>query len=344
VVSTRAILIDRVGPPEVLVEREIPLPPLGPGDIHLEVHAAGVNFADLMMRAGLYGTVPPRPFSPGFEVAGVVQRVGSGVRHLAPGDRAVALLRFGGYARDVVAPADRAFRYPESLRPAEAAAIPVVFLTAWVCLFESGRARAGETALILGAAGGVGTAAVQLAVRHGLKVIGTAGDDRKRRYVIETLGAAACLDSRGEWAAQVEQVVGPRGIDLALDPVGGSATAHCRRLLAPLGRLVFYGLSQAMPGRRRNWLSAAWGWLRTPRIHPLSLIEPNIGVLGVHLLHLHGKEPMLAAALQQIFAAVTRGELRPVVDRAFPLNRDGAVAAHEYLHARGNVGKVVLTP
>jgi len=341
-VRTRAILIERLGPPEALVEREVPLPPLGPGDIHLEVHAAGVNFADLMMRAGLYGTVPPRPFSPGFEVAGVVQRVGADVRSLAPGDRAVALLRHGGYARDVVAPATRAFRYPDSLSAAQAAAIPVVFLTAWVCLFESGRARAGETALILGAGGGVGTAAVQLAVRHGLRVIGTAGDDSKRRYVVETLGAAACFDSRAEWGGEVERLLGSRGVDIALDPVGGEATARCRRLLAPLGRLVFYGLSQAMPGRRRHWWSAARAWLRTPRFHPLSLIEPNIGVLGVHLLHLHGKEPMLAAALQQIFAGVTRGELHAVVDRAFPLTRDGAVAAHEYLHARKNVGKVVL--
>jgi NADPH:quinone reductase-like Zn-dependent oxidoreductase len=343
-VRTRAILIERLGPPEVLVEREVPLPPLGPGDVHLEVQAAGVNFADLMMRAGLYGTVPPRPFSPGFEVAGVVRRVGPDVRSLAPGDRAVALLRYGGYAQDVVVPADRAFPCPDALSAAQAAAIPVVFLTAWVCLFEAARARAGETALLLGAGGGVGTALVQLAVRHGLRVVGTAGDDRKRRYVTETLGAAACFDSRTEWSAEVERLLGSRGVDIALDPVGGEATARCRRLLAPLGRLVFYGLSRAMPGRRRNWLAAAWAWARTPRFHPLSLIEPNIGVLGVHLLHLHGKEPMLAAALQQIFAGVARGELHPVLDRTFPLTRDGAVEAHRYLHQRRNLGKVVLTP
>jgi NADPH2:quinone reductase len=157
------------------------------------------------------------------------------------------------------------------------AAIPVAFLTAWVCLFEVARARPGETALVLGAAGGVGTALVQLGLRHGLRVIGTAGDDRKRRYVTETSGATACFDSRGDWAAAVERLTGPRGVDVALDPVGGPATAHCRRLLAPLGRLVFYGLSEAMPGSRRNWLSAVRAWLRTPRFHPPSLIEPNIG-------------------------------------------------------------------
>jgi NADPH:quinone reductase-like Zn-dependent oxidoreductase len=341
--TTRAILIERVGPPHVLVEREVPLADLGPGDVHLEVHAAGVNFADLMMRAGLYGTVPPRPFSPGFEVAGVVRRVGAQVRGFAPGDRVVALLRHGGYARDVVTPADHVFRYPESLSPAEAAAIPVVFLTAWVCLFEVGHARAGETALVLNAGGGVGTALVQLGVRHGLRVIGTAGDDRKRRYVVESLGAAVCFDSRDDWFAEVERFAGQRGVDIALDPVGGPATGRCRRLLAPLGRLVFYGLSRAMPGRRRHWLTAGWAWLRTARFHPLSLVEPNIGILGVHLLHLRGKEPLLRGALETILSAVDRRDLRPVLDRTFPLTREGAVDAHTYLHARHNLGKVVLT-
>lgn len=340
--TTRAILIERVGPPEALVEREVPLPPLGADSVHVVVHAVGVNFADLLMRAGLYGTVPSRPFSPGFEVAGEVRRVGPEVRDLTPGDRVVALLRHGGYATDVVVPARQAFRYPASLAPTEAAAVPVVYLTAWVCLFEVARARPGERALILGAGGGVGTAAVQLAVRHGLEVLGTAGDDRKRRYVTETLGAAACFDSRGPWPDDVRRRVGARGIDLALDPVGGKATAHCRHLLAPLGRLVFYGLSEALPGRRRVWLRAAWAWARTPRIHPLGLVEPSIGVLGVHLLHLRGKDGLLRDAAARLLGDVARGELRAVVDRAFPLTRDGAVAAHHYLHARRNLGKVVL--
>jgi NADPH2:quinone reductase len=242
----------------------------------------------------------------------------------------------------VVVPATHVFRYPPSLTPVEAAAIPVVFATAWVCLFEVGRARAGETALVLNAGGGVGTALVQLAWRHGLRVIGTAGDERKRRYVVESSGAAACFDSRGDWAAEVERLVGARGVDLAFDPLGGRATARCRRLLAPLGRLVFYGLSEALPGRRRHWLSAIRAWLRTPRFHPLSLVEPGIGVLGVHLLHLHGKEQVLRSALEQIYQAVERGELHPVLDRTFPLTRDGAVDAHTYIHQRRNIGKVVL--
>jgi NADPH:quinone reductase-like Zn-dependent oxidoreductase len=340
--TTTAILIERLGPPEALVAREVPLRDPGPGEVHLRVEAAGVNFADLMMRVGLYGTVPRRPFSPGFEVAGRVVRVGPNVGAWRAGDRAAALMRYGGYTQDIVVQKGQLFHFPESLTPTEAAAVPVVFLTAWVALFEAARVRSGETALVLGAGGGVGTAAVQLARRHGLKVIGVAGSARKREFVQKELKADACLDSQGDWEAEVRRLVGDRGIDVALDAAGGAATASCRRLLAPLGRLVFYGLSSAQPGLRRNWLSAVRAWLRTPPFHPLSLIEPNIGIFGIHLLHLQGREALLSHALEKIYAEVASGALRPIVDRSFPFSREGAVAAHRYLHERRNLGKVIL--
>ena len=339
---TRAILIERHGPPEVLCERDAPLNDLGPECLHLRVRAAGVNFADLLQRVGLYGTTPPLPYAPGFEVAVEVVAVGSAVSDWRPGERAVALLRHGGYAREVVVHRRQAFRYPEALTPVQAAAVPVVFLTAWVALFEAARARAGETALILGAGGGVGTAAVQLATRRGLRAIGTAGSERKRTFVTRELGAAACFDSRGGWEAEVRRFAGERAVDVALDSVGGSATRSCRRLLAPLGRLVFYGLSEALPGDRRSWPRAALAFLRTSWIHPRSLIEPNLGVFGVHLLHLGERAAVLRPAADEIFRMIAAGEVRPIVDRTFPLTRDGAVAAHRWLHERRNLGKVVL--
>jgi NADPH:quinone reductase-like Zn-dependent oxidoreductase len=339
--TTRAVLIERLGPPEALVEREVPLPALGPDCLQLEVHAAGVNFADLLQRAGLYGVAPPRPFSPGFEVAGEVVRIGSAVKDWRVGDRAIALLRHGGYARDAVVTTRQTFRYPDALTPVQAAAVPVVFLTGWVCLFEAARARAGETVLILGAGGGVGTAAVQLAVQRGLKAIGTAGSPHKREFVVAELRAEACLDSQGDWESEVRRLR-PDGVNVALDAVGGRATASCRRLLAPLGRLVVYGLSEAMPGQRRNWLRAGLAYLRTPRFHPLALVERNMGVFGVQLLHLWDQEAVLRPALAEIYRGVVEGELRPVIDRTFPLDRDGAVEAHRYLHERRNLGKVVL--
>lgn len=341
--TTRAVRIERHGPPEVFVEREIPLPRPTAGEVHLRVRAVGINFADLFMRAGLYDTVPPRPYSPGFEVAGEIVGVGDGVEGWAPGDRVVALIRHGGYAHDVVVSTRNLFRYPERLTPAEAAAIPVVFLTAWVCLSECARVRAGETALILGAAGGVGSAAVQLAVRDGLRVIGTAGTPEKRAFVTGELGAEACFDSRGNWEPDVRRLIGDRELDVALDATGGEATAACRRLLAPLGRLVFYGMSAALPTRRKNWPRAALAWLRTPRIHPMDLVQPCIGIFGVHLLHLQEREELLLPGLEEIYRGIESGELRPVLDSTYPLSRDGAVEAHRYIHERRNLGKVVLT-
>jgi NADPH:quinone reductase-like Zn-dependent oxidoreductase len=341
--STLAIQISRFGPPETLAETEVPLPDPGPGEIHLRVAASGVNFADLLQRVGLYGTIPDLPYAPGFEVAGQVARVGENVEGWKTGDRAVALLRFGGYARDVVLPAHQAFPFPGQLSFPEAAAVPVVFLTAWVCLFETGHARPGDTALVLGAGGGVGTAAVQLAVDRGLRVFGTAGSPEKRSFVVEQLGAEACFDSRGAWADDLfEALGGKRGLDIALDPVGGRATAAARKLLNPLGRLVFYGMSEALPGSKRSWLKAAMARFRTPSIHPLSLVVPNQGVFGVHLLHLQEKEAMMGPALEEIFRGVVDGRWKPVLDRSFPLDGPGAVEAHHHLHARRNLGKVVL--
>jgi NADPH:quinone reductase-like Zn-dependent oxidoreductase len=133
-----------------------------------------------------------------------------------------------------------------------------------------------------------------------------------------------------------------RGLDIALDPVGGKATTAARKLLNPLGRLVFYGMSDAMPGRKRSWLKAAWTKFRTPSIHPLSLVVPNQGVFGIHLLYLKDKEAMMGPALEEIFTGVVEGRWRSIMDRTFPLTRDGAVEAHQFLHDRKNLGKVVL--
>lgn len=341
--KTTVIRIERFGPPDVLVEREVSLEELGPTDVHLRVQAAGLNFADLMMRAGIYDSAPNLPFSPGFEVAGKVVRLGGQVEGWAVGDRAIGVIRHGGYAHDVVVPASNLFPCPDSISPVQAAAIPVVFLTAWVCLFQQGNAQPGQAVLILGAGGGVGTAAVQLAVRHEMRVIGTAGTERKRAFVVDELGAEACFDSRSDWEEHVRGVVGDRGLDLALDGVGGRATMASRRLLAPLGRLIFYGFSSAVPKQKRSWLRIGAAWLRTRPIHPLSLVIPNQGVLGVHLLHLGPKEPILRGAMKDILGDILSRELRPIVDRTFPLTREGAVDAHRHVHARRNLGKVVLT-
>jgi len=206
--TTSAILIERHGAPDVLVERVVPLRDPGPHEVRLRVDAAGVNFADLVMRAGMYGTVPPRPYSPGFEVAGEIVQAGAEAAGWRSGDRAVALIRYGGYARELIVPVQHLFRYADGMSPTEAAAVPVAFLTAWVALFETGNARPGDAVLVLSAGGGVGSAAVQLARWRGLRAIGTAGTETKRAFVVQRLGAEACFDSRGAWEQDVAALLG----------------------------------------------------------------------------------------------------------------------------------------
>jgi len=184
-------------------------------------------------------------------------------------------------------------------------------------------------------------------VRGLCRALRQALEEVRREGVIDRWLVVSRGDStlRGHCPLEAEVIAagGPRCVDVALDALGGKATASCRGLLAPLGRLVFYGLSDAMPGWRQNWLEMARAWLRTPRFHPLSLIEPNIGVFGVHLLHLQSREEILRDRLERIYALVTAGRVRPILNRTFPLDRAGAVAAHEYLHGRQVIGKVVLT-
>jgi len=341
--TTRAIRIEKLGPPEVLVEREVPLGDPGPGQLHLRVEAAGVNFADLIMRLGMYRTVPPRPFAPGFEVAGIVERCGQGTEEQwKVGTPVVALMRYGGYSHDVIVEASNTFVRPAAWDAVTAAAIPVVFLTAWAALFEGANARKGQTALVLGAAGGVGTAAVQLAVSAGLRVYGTAGTEAKRAFVAGELGAVDCFDSRGDWYTPLKKAVGERGLDIALDSMGGKDTKKCVSLLAPLGHLSFYGMSNAITPHWWHWPKAAWAWLRMPRFHPMSLMEPCIGVSGVHLLHLASREDRLREAFDAILQRFAEGRLHAVLDSTYPLTAQGAAEAHHRLHNRENLGKVVL--
>jgi NADPH:quinone reductase-like Zn-dependent oxidoreductase len=182
-----------------------------------------------------------------------------------------------------------------------------------------------------------------LAVDRGLKVYGTAGTPEKRAFVVEDLGAEACFDSRGQWVDELARALGgKKGLDIALDPVGGRATAAARKLLNPLGRLVFYGMSEALPGSKRSWIKAALARFRTGSIHPLDLVVPNQGVFGIHLLYLENKEDLMGPALAEIFRGIVDGDWMPILDRTFPLSREGAVDAHTYLHDRRNLGKVIL--
>jgi NADPH:quinone reductase-like Zn-dependent oxidoreductase len=336
----RQMVITRHGAPEVLKATEAPTPLPGDNEVRIAVRAAGVNFADVLARMGLYPDAPKPPVVVGYEVAGVVDAVGSGVTRAQVGDRVVALTRFGGYSTHVVVPAEFAFRMPEEVSDAEGAALPVNYLTSFIALYRMANVAPGETVLIHGAGGGVGIAAMQLARLRRATIIATAS--ASKHAALRALGADHVIDYRTTDVAQeVRRLTSNRGIDVVLDPLGGKSFATSYRLLAPLGRLIIYGVSSMSRGERRNWWHAARAIMQMPTFRPLSLINANRGVFGLNLGHLWDERRPLAAAMQMLLEELSVGRLKPVVAKTFPL--DDAAEAHRYLQSRLNIGKVVLT-
>jgi NADPH:quinone reductase-like Zn-dependent oxidoreductase len=335
----RSVWITRTGPPEVLEVRDGPEPTPGPGEVLIRVRATGVNFADVMARLGLYPDAPPRPCVVGYEVAGAVERLGEGADGaLGVGRRVVALTRFGGYAEAVAVPAAQVFALPERMSFEEGAAIPVNYLTAVLMLRHFGNVRPGERVLVHAAAGGVGMAAIQLCRIAGAEVIGTAS--AAKHAVLREAGVAHTIDYRvQDFETEVRRVTGGRGVDIALDATGAFRKSY--RCLAPLGRLVCFGMSGAATGLTPSWLAAAGRLATLPWFHPVKLMNDNKAVIGVNLGHLWDRIDLLRGEMLGLLADWEAGRIRPVVGKTFPLTE--AAAAHRFLQERQNVGKVVLT-
>jgi len=262
--------------------RDAPDPAPGPGEGRIAVRAAGVNFADVLARLGLYPDAPPLPAVVGYEVAGVIDAVGTGVSGVSIGDRVLTHTHFGGYSTAVVVSAAQTFATPAQLTDIEAAAIPVNYLTASIALYRLANVGAGEIVLVYGAGGGVGIAATQLAKLRDAVVVGTASTSKID--AIRALGVDHAIDHRRQdVAAEVRQLTSGRGADVILDPIGGRQFAVSYDLLAPLGRMIIYGVSSVAGGERRSLWRAARTVLAMPTFKPLSLMNRNRGVLGLNL-------------------------------------------------------------
>ncbi|MBA3297622.1 MAG: zinc-binding dehydrogenase [Acidobacteria bacterium] len=335
----RQAVIPRYGSPDVFKMREGPDPSPAAGELRIRVRAAGVNFADILSRLGLYPDAPRPPMVVGYEVAGVVDGIAPDVTGFAIGDRVVAMTRFGGYSDVVVAPAAQCFHVPEDLSDAEAAAVPVNYLTAALALYRMAALAPGETVLVHNAGGGVGIAATQLARLRRATVIGTAS--AMKHDALRSFGVDHAIDYRhANVVEEVRKITRGRGVDVVLDPIGGSSFTASYRMLAPLGRLVIFGLSSAAPGERRSWWRVLQAWTSTPRFDPLSMINGNRGVFGLHLGHLWEERAQLALFMDMLMDELRQKRLNPVVAKTFPL--DKAADAHRFLQSRANIGKVVL--
>jgi NADPH:quinone reductase-like Zn-dependent oxidoreductase len=338
----RAVYVTRYGGPEVLEVREAPDPVPKAGEVRIRTRAAGLNFAELMARQGLYPDAPKPPCVVGYEVAGTVDAVGSGVSRPAPGDRVVALVRFGGHADVVCAPAGAAMPIPDGASFEEAAALPVNYATAWLMLFRTASVRPGERVLVHMAAGGVGIAALQLLrTVPGVVVFGTAS--ASKHDAIRAEGCTHPIDYRTrDYAVEARAALGGDGLDVVLDPLGGPDWRKGYGLLREGGRLVAYGFANLARGERRSWLHAASQAARIPRFNPLRLMGENRTVAGFNLGHLWRRPELVGEAMGALVALWRDGKVRPRVDSTYPFER--AADAHRRLHDRKNVGKVVLVP
>jgi NADPH:quinone reductase-like Zn-dependent oxidoreductase len=331
----RAVVITKHGGPGVFQVQEKPDPELGPGEVRIDVAAAGINFADVMARMGLYPDAPKTPCVVGYEVAGTILELGEGVTEFTHGQRVLAGTQFGGYASQVVVPADGVLALPDGLTFEQGAAIPVNYGTAWMGLVGFGSLRPGERVLIHAAAGGVGIAATQVAKRQGAEVYGTASPGKHAR--ISELGVDHPLDyTSAGWERGLPK------FDLIMDAIGGKSLRRSYELLGPGGRLIAFGVSALVSGERRNPVSALSTVLRMPRFNLIKQMSASKAVIGLNMYTLSQDERRRAQVSAALRELLDEGAVQPVVAGTFSFEEAGA--AHNMITERRNVGKVVLTP
>lgn len=339
----KAVVIPRYGPASVLEVREWPDPVPGPGQVQVAVKAAGLNFAEVTARQGLYPDAPKPPCVVGYEVAGEVSAVGNGVQALKEGDRVVGMTRFGGHASSVVIDQGMALPMPRGMSFEQAAAIPVNYLTAHHVLFYIGQTHPGSRILLHMAAGGVGTAVLQLLkLVPDVQIFGTASS-AKHDY-LRNLGCQHPIDYRSEdYVEVIRQTLGPdQGLDIVLDPLGGPHWKKGWSLLAPTGRLVSFGLASAIQGGTRSFFHVARSLSSMLFVNPFGLMGSNRTLQGVNLGHLWGETARLRPQLERLLELFEEGVVRPEIHRVFSFA--DAALAHAELEEGRNRGKVVLIP
>jgi len=335
----RAVVITKHGGPGVLQVQERPDPELGPGQVRIDVAAAGINFADVMARMGLYPDAPKTPCVVGYEVAGTIIELGEGAstpaHPLSVGQRVFVSTFFGGYASQVVVAAVDVFPLPEELSFEQGAAIPVNYGTAWAGLIGYGVLQAGERVLVHSAGGGVGIAATQIAKRTGAEVYGTASPGKHAR--IRELGIDHVIDyTASGWERELPQ------FDVILDAIGGKSFRKSYSLLRPGGRLIAFGASSVVSGERKNVVTALRAVARMPRFNIMKQMSESKAVIGLNMLTLLKDRGTIAPWLTPLRPMLDDGTVAPVIAGTFSFDEAGA--AQTMIVERRNVGKVVLTP
>ncbi|HVB84608.1 MAG TPA: zinc-binding dehydrogenase [Rhodanobacteraceae bacterium] len=341
----RRIVIDRPGGYDRLRLVEEPDPSPAAGEVLIDVDAAGVNYADSIVRMGLYASANKLhgyPITPGFEVAGRVIALGADVHDFAMADRVVALTLFGGYSSRLRVPADQVFALPTALNAMHAAGLPTVFLTAWFMTTQQVLPRPGDIWLVHSAAGGVGSALCQLGRLAGCRVIGVVGATHKIAHAA-AMGATMVIDKsvQDPWC-EVRRLA-PEGCQAIFDANGVSTLARSYAHLAVAGKLCVYGFASMLPRNGRlNWLALARDWLRTPRFNPLDMTRFNRSVLACNLSFLAAEAPRLAEGMRWLLERFADRRLQPLPVQTFTLAQ--AADAQRRIESGQSVGKLVLIP
>lgn len=341
----RRVLIARPGGYEQLQIVEEPTPSPAAGEVLIEVGAAGVNYADGIIRMGLYESAKRLhgyPITPGFEVAGRIAALGDGVQGWQIGDAVIGLTLFRGYTSHLCLPVDRVFRLPERLSIEQGAALPTVFLTAWFMVEELLRWHPGDRWLVHSAAGGVGSALAQLGRLAGCEVVGVIGSAHKRETAL-AMGCAQVIDKSSEALWPRARELAPDGYQAIFDANGVSTLAQSYAHLGPTGKLLIYGFASMLPqDGRLNWLKLAWDWLRTPRFNPLSMTRDNKSVMACNLSFLSAHAPRLRLGMSWLLERFADGRLQAPPVSAYRL--DQVADAHRAIESGRTVGKLVLKP
>ncbi|XP_026576707.1 synaptic vesicle membrane protein VAT-1 homolog [Pseudonaja textilis] len=316
-------------------------PSPGAGQICVQVRACGLNFADLLARQGVYDRLPSPPVSPGMEAAGIVLAVGEGVSSPKVGDKVMIMARSGLWQEIVTVQANQTFLMPEGMSFEEAAAFLVNYITAYMVLFDFGNLRPDQSVLVHMAAGGVGTAAVQLCKTvENVTIFGTAS--ASKHEALKENGVTHPIDYRAaDYVAEVRKI-SPKGVDVVLDPLGGSDTTKGFHLLKPMGKLVSYGVANLLTGQRKNLMAMAKTWWNQFSINALQLLHLNKAVCGYHLGYLEEEVELLTAVVTKLIALYNQGKIKPKVDSVWPFEQ--VVDAMKQMQEKKNVGKVVLVP
>ena len=322
----KAVLCKAYGPPESLVVEDLPSPSPGSGEVVISVKAAGVNFPDVLIIQNKYQVKPPLPFSPGSEVAGVVKAIGDGVNGFKPGDRVMAFTTYGGFAEEVKTDARKLLPLPTGMNFAQAAAFGLTYATSDFGLRDRGELKAGETLLVLGAAGGVGIAAIEIGKALGARVIACASTDDKLAVCREHGADETINYSSEDLRERIKQLTAGNGVDVVYDPVGGPYTEPALRSLAWRGRLLVVGFAAG----------------EIPKI-PLNLtLLKGCSIVGVFWGEFTLREPTrFAEEMQQLGRWFLDGKIKPHISATFPLER--AAEALTLMAAREVKGKLVLT-